>query len=195
MTTIPLRGIDFSGRILVPLHANGLLNEIQAVTNQRQKDSIVREIQKSIISIQHKLNVAFYQAVLIRSLKTDDYTLFELYPGRLSNSNVSHKICTYSMFNIDEYLLVLTFFIETFAATVFSLFDVSGSLINHLYQLNLKEEDVDFKTVIWELQKQRLLPRSARVKEEQDAHKKWPAKQTAEGCLVCAKWTNSPECG
>jgi len=154
MTTIPLRGIDFSGRILVPLHANGLLNEIQAVTNQRQKDSIVREIQKSIISIQHKLNVAFYQAVLIRSLKTDDYTLFELYPGRLSNSNVSHKICTYSMFNIDEYLLVLTFFIETFAATVFSLFDVSGSLINHLYQLNLKEEEVDFKTVIWELQKQ-----------------------------------------
>ncbi len=138
MTTIPLRGIDFSGRILVPLHANGLLNEIQAVTNQRQKDSIVREIQKSIISIQHKLNVAFYQAVLIRSLKTDDYTLFELYPGRLSNSNVSHKICTYSMFNIDEYLLVLTFFIETFAATVFSLFDVSGSLINRGLVINRK---------------------------------------------------------
>ncbi len=43
-------------------------------------------------------------------------------------------------------------------------------------------------------QKVWLLPRSARVKEEQDAHKKWPAKQTAEGCLVCARWTHSPEC-
>src|SRR5437016_571932 len=40
-----------------------------------------------------------------------------------------------------------------------------------------------------------LLPRSARVKEERDAHKKWLAKQTTEGCLVCARWTNSPEYG
>ncbi len=154
MTTIPLRGIDFPDRILVPLNADGLLNEIQAVTNQRQKDSIVREIHKSIISIQHKLNVAFYQAVLIRALKTDDYTSFKLYPGKLPSSVASHKIFAYTMLNVDEYRLVLTFLIETFAATVFSLFDVSGSLINNLYQLNLKEDDVDFKKAIWELQKQ-----------------------------------------
>src|SRR6266699_9487 len=115
MTAIPLRGMNFPGRILVPLNANALLNEIQAVTNQRQKDSIVREIQKSIISIQHKLNIAFYQATLIRSLNADDYTSFELYPGKLSHSNVSHKIFAHTMLNIDEYRLVLTFFIETFA--------------------------------------------------------------------------------
>jgi hypothetical protein len=41
----------------------------------------------------------------------------------------------------------------------------------------------------------RLLPRSARVKEEQDAHKMWPAKATTKGGLVCARWTNSLECG
>src|SRR6266446_5558693 len=154
MTTISLRGINCPDRILVPQTASDLLNEIQAITNPRQKDSIVPEIQKSMISIQHKLNIAMYQAVLIRSLRIDDYTSFELYPGKLPSSNVTYKICTYSMLNKDEYLLVLTFFIETFAATVFSLFDVSGSLINRLYQLNLKEKDVTFINAIEELQKQ-----------------------------------------
>ena len=51
-----------------------------------------------------------------------------------------------------QYLLTLTFLIETFAATIFSLLDVSGSLINQLYKLNIKEDEVTFHEALTKLQ-------------------------------------------
>src|SRR5260370_36977811 len=142
MTTTPLQGLDSSDRIMIPRNAARLVSELQDVANQRQKDTLVFNIEKSIMYIQHKLNVARYQAVLTRKLNTRDFTSFKLHPGRVPSSDIAFNIFTYSMLNMDEYVLVLTFLIETFAATVFSLFDISGNLINYLYNLELLEKDM-----------------------------------------------------
>src|SRR5216683_933593 len=141
MATTSLRGIECPDHILIPANEADLLVAIEAITNRRQ----YLNIRKSILSIQHKLNVAMYQAALVCRLNPNDFTLFERFRDPASrdvkSSDISYKICTYSMSDVDEYLLALAFFIETFAATIFSLFDVSGSLINQLYMLNINEDD------------------------------------------------------
>src|SRR5260370_26496615 len=91
-------------------------------------------------------------------LNPKDFTLFGLFRDPATRdvkfSLANYKICSYSMGNIDEYLLALTFFIDTFAANVFSLFDVSGALINHLYKLAINEDHTSFFTALTELQRQ-----------------------------------------
>ncbi len=154
MATTSLRGIECPDHILIPANEADLLVAIEAITNRRQ----YLNIRKSILSIQHKLNVAMYQAALVCRLNPNDFTLFERFRDPASrdvkSSDISYKICTYSMSDVDEYLLALAFFIETFAATIFSLFDVSGSLINQLYKLNINEDDVSFHKALLQLQQQ-----------------------------------------
>lgn len=152
MATTPIRGIECPDRILIPMNQLNLLDAIKAIANDRQ----FQNTHKSVLSIQHKLNVAMYQAALISELKPEHFTLFDKNRNasnrELKFSEIAYKICSYSMGDIDEYLFILSFLIETFAATVFSLFDVSGSLINQLYMLNLKERDVSFTSVMQKLQ-------------------------------------------
>jgi len=154
MATTPLRDMECPDRILVPTNEAGLLAAIEAVAPHRQ----CVNIRKSILSIQHKLNVAMYQAALVHRLNPNHYALFGEFPDPtlrdIKFSDISYKICAYSMGNIDEYRLALAFFIETFAATIFSLLDVSGNLINQLYMLNIKEDDVSFHTALLQLQRQ-----------------------------------------
>lgn len=154
MATTPLRGFECPDHILIPANEADLLVAIEAITNRRQ----YLNIRKSILSIQHKLSVAMYQAALVYRLNPNHFKLFEMFRDPTSrdikSSDISYKICAYSMEDIDEYLLALAFFIETFAATIFSLLDVSGSLINQLYMLNINEDDVSFHIALLQLQKQ-----------------------------------------
>ncbi len=154
MATTPLRGIECPDRVLIPVNEANLIVEIENITNRRQNLTI----RKSVLSIQHKLNVAMYQAALACRMNPNDFTLFEMFRDPASrevkSSDISYKICKYSMSDLDEYVLALTFFIETFAATIFSLFDVSGSLINQLYKLNINEDDVSFHKALVQLQQQ-----------------------------------------
>ncbi|SRR5712692_4817279 len=154
MTTTPLRGIECPDRVLTPANEASLLSLIRAITSDRD----YLNINKSVLSIQQKLNVAMYQAALIYKLDPNHFTLFEMFREQstrdLKFSNLNYKICSYSMGDINEYLLALTFFIDTFAATTFSLFDVSGSLLNQLYKLKLNEDEVSFYKALKELQMQ-----------------------------------------
>ncbi|HZO71040.1 MAG TPA: hypothetical protein VFB60_02490 [Ktedonobacteraceae bacterium] len=154
MATTPLRGFECPDHILIPSNEADLLVAIETITNRRQ----YLNIRKSILSIQHKLSVAMYQAALVYRLNPNHFKLFEMFRDPTSrdikSSDISYKICAYSMEDIDEYLLALAFFIETFAATIFSLLDVSGSLINQLYMLNINEEEVSFHAALLQLQKQ-----------------------------------------
>lgn len=152
MATTPLRGIQCPDRILIPANKADLLDAIKVIATRIQ----YLNIGKSILSIEHKLNIAMYQAALIYELNPNHFALFEMFRDPtvrdIQFSNISYKICSYSIGDIDEYLLALAFFIETFAATIFSLFDISGSLINQLYMLNLNEEEVSFHKALLELQ-------------------------------------------
>jgi len=154
MATTPLRGFECSDRILIPVNEAYLLSVIKAVTSEREYVSIC----KSIISIRQKLNVAMYQAALIYKLNPNHFTLFHVFRDQnmreVKFSEINYKICSYSMGDVNEYLLALAFFIDTFAATIFSLFDVSGSLINQLYKLNIKEDEASFHKALSEIQLQ-----------------------------------------
>src|SRR5260370_42468367 len=97
MTTTPLQGLDSSGCIMIPRNAARLVSELQDVANKRQKDTLVFNIEKSIMSIQHKLNVARYQAVLTRKLKTRGFTSFKLHPGRVPSLCIPFNIFSYSI--------------------------------------------------------------------------------------------------
>jgi hypothetical protein len=148
-----LRGIDGNETVLIPNNQEPLLNKILEVADDRQERVLVPEIQKSLISIGHKLNIVRYNAGLIRDLSPEDYIRFRyrhLYSGIDSlSSNTSFKDrCLFTMTDIDEYRLFLTFFVETFAAASFSLFDVCGFLLRDLYQLSLDNRRVSFAAVM-----------------------------------------------
>jgi len=154
MATTRLRGIECPDRILIPMHQSTLLDAIKNITTKRQ----FMDVHKSILSIQHKLNIAMYQAALICQLKPEDFKSFEGYRDAAKRvehlSKIDYKICSYTMGDSDEYLLILSFLIETLASTVFSLLDVCGSLINQLYMLNIKEKEVSFYVAMQQIQKQ-----------------------------------------
>lgn len=149
-TTTSPRGIHCTETILVPQNESLFLNSVKAAANPRQIQSTIFDVEKAVISIQHKLNVAMYQAALICELNADHFTLFQNNENlnTTDHTDVLYKICLFCIDNIDEYKLVLTLFIETFAAMIFSLFDVSGSLINILYDLQLAEKEVSLQKVI-----------------------------------------------
>lgn len=158
MATPPLRATDRPETVLLPQRAEALLIELRTqLPTGLHKRVIDESIQKSILSVAHKLTVAMYQAALICDIRSDYFVLFrEIDRHSLSDSRTlqaTYKGCSYSMSNIHEYRLFLTFFIETFAATVFSLFDVCAHLINELYGFGLSERDISFKKVLEELKK------------------------------------------
>lgn len=159
MPTFPLRTINCTDIVLVPLNENVLLTEIRNVANPRQQRTLVPSIEKSIKSVSHKLSVAMYQAALICDIKPDDFEEFErlevLGQRPLQQSPAEYKGCVYNIEDIHHYRLLITLFVETFAAANFSLLDVIGHLINSLYDLGKTEEKTSFHIAFEELHKRK----------------------------------------
>lgn len=148
MAPVPLRTLECSDLVLVPQNEAAFIQEVKNVANPRQMQSSVIDIEKCITSIRHKLSVVMYQGAIICRVNPNDFSEFE----RLANlkqrptqpSNAIYKGCSYAMEDLEHYRLMVTFFIETFAATNFSLFDVCGYLLNNLYDLGLTAERTSF---------------------------------------------------
>lgn len=152
MTSFSLRDIDCPEKILVLQNELNLRQAISNFATARQMRSLVQDIEKSLISIQHKLNVAMYQGGLICNLNPDHFTLFIEQPDpakrELLVTDTLYKLCMYEMHDDHEFRLCLSFFIETFSATIFSLLDVVGHLLKDLYELSIPAHQVSFNKMI-----------------------------------------------
>jgi hypothetical protein len=113
------------------------------VSDTRQVDLLA----PFVYSIDHKLNVARYNAGLIVKMNPEDY-------GRARFGSVKapefitvdypHR-CTYYAYDWDQYSVMLLYCIESFAAASFSLFDSCGYLLTAAYNLNLPREEPPHK--------------------------------------------------
>jgi hypothetical protein len=151
--TTPPRATDRPETVLIPKRADMLVAELRTYLPERLHERVIDDsIQKILTSIAHKLTVAMYQAALICDVNSGHFTLFrEIERQSLSSRRVStvrYKGCAYKIRNIHEYRLFLTFFIETFSATIFSLLDVCGHLLNELYGFARTERNISFKKIL-----------------------------------------------
>ncbi len=160
MPTVSLRGINCPDTVLFPQNEEKLITALRDnVPQPLHRQRIDNEIEGIVISIRHKLTVAMYQAALLCNLNANDFDYFQVMAHRNiihqqpSKVEVRYKLSSYEMYNIHDYRLILTFLIETFSATAFSLFDVSGYLLNEMYQLGLTADDrISFHKVKGRLQ-------------------------------------------
>lgn len=154
-TNVQLRGLNCTDTVLFPQNEDALLKEIRKVVPKNLQRRIIDEsIEKILISLRHKLTVAMYQAALLCKLDPNDFTRFKI-PDEKQHSEGSYTIykrCLYEMRDIDEYRFILSFLIETFAATAFSLFDVAGHLLNNLYGLGQNSDQISFHGIQAQLQ-------------------------------------------
>lgn len=136
-----LHGLSGIDTVIIPTNAKPLLKAVSQVATSRQKRTLVREVEKSMVSIEHKLNIVRYNAGLIQNMNEEDYLRFRhrhLYPPDIdvppATANFKDR-CLFTMTDIKEYRLFFTFFVETFAASAFSLLDVCAYLLKDLYYL------------------------------------------------------------
>jgi hypothetical protein len=159
MASITLRGITCPDTVLVPQRHSDLILALRKVVPQRMHARMIDEsIEKSMRSIGHKLTVAMYQAALLCSADMEDYVVFrqiDLGVVQMAHSSVAqYKGTSHRIENKSEFDTFLTFFIETFAATCFSLLDVCGQLLHELYKptmptrKNGQPVDVNFYNVL-----------------------------------------------
>lgn len=155
MTFVLPAPLDTPALIFVPQSEEALLREIRRVANPGQQRRDLVDIEKSIASIQHKLSIAMYQAALICKVNTQDFQDFRSFADNnqrpSKKSHVDYKGCSYDMEDLHHYRLIVGFFIETFAAANFSLFDVCGRLLNDLYSLGRTESKTSFKRAFEDL--------------------------------------------
>lgn len=100
----------------------------------------VKPLEPYIYSIDHKLNVARYSAGLIRAMRPEDYGRLSLTLSIGCTTVEYPQRCVYYVNDLDQYELSLLFFIESFAAAAFSLFDSCGHLLVGIYNLSLPRE-------------------------------------------------------
>lgn len=136
-----LKGLAGDDTVLIPTNAEPFLVAVKHVATDRQSRTLVVELEKSVISIEHKLNIVRYNAGLIQNMNEGDYLRFRhrhLYPPDINvppaTANFKDR-CQFTMTDIKEYRLFFTFFVETFAASAFSLLDVCAYLLKDLYYL------------------------------------------------------------
>jgi len=144
-------GLDGNGLVLLPrLSFHSRLTALVPASIPERK---LKAIEPYIYSIDQKLNATRYSAGLLRSVQPDDY-------GKHYNSSVSggHSSqteyvgrCVYYAKDWEQYALSLLFFIDTFSAAAFSLFDNSGHLIKELYNLPITPDRVNFYEVTNEI--------------------------------------------
>jgi hypothetical protein len=111
-------------------------DEVRKYTHERHDRDLRQNIRGTIESVRHKLNIVRYSAGLIQTLSEDDYAELKtpLFPSRPQVSTAKYQDrCTFEMHNQNEYRLFLTLFVENFSAASFSLFDVCGYLIRHMF--------------------------------------------------------------
>ncbi|NTV99782.1 MAG: hypothetical protein HGA19_00585 [Oscillochloris sp.] len=152
MASVSLRGIFCSEWVFIPQNEASLYTELRSIVPSRLHVRVIGEsVEKSTLSIRHKLTVMMYQAALISKLKAEEFADFEEKDRYntlpLGPSIVNHYGYSVQMNNIHEYRLYLALFLETFAATAFSLLDVTGHLLNELYILGKTPEDISFHSV------------------------------------------------
>jgi hypothetical protein len=75
------------------------------------------------------------------------------YAGHSSQTEYTGR-CTYYAYDWEQYALSLLFFIESFAAAAFSLFDSSGHLLREMYNLPIALDKINFHEATNELKSQ-----------------------------------------
>jgi hypothetical protein len=163
MASVPLRGVFCSDWVFIPQNEAPFYIELRSIVPSRLHPRVIDEsVEKSTLSIRHKLTVMMYQAALISKLKPEEFVDFEEKDRYnrlpLQPSEVSHYGYSVQMNNIHEYRLYLALFLETFAATAFSLLDVTGHLLNELYILGYTPADISFHEIRKALQTKSIYP-------------------------------------
>lgn len=135
-----------------PVNEAGLVAAIERVANSRQRSLLVVDLKRSIASARHKLNIVMYQAALICEVNTDDFQRLKVAAdeGQLPSnpSHIEYKGCSYDLQDFYHYRLLLSFFLESFAAANFSLLDVIGRLLNDLYDLGRQADRTSYKRAV-----------------------------------------------
>lgn len=130
--------------------------EVESRTLDSNGRRLRKSIQKSVVSIQHKLNIIRYNAGLIHYMIEKDYLRLayrHLYSSvelaNIDSTTMYQDRCMYFMQNDAEYRMFLTFFLESFAAASFSLFDVCAHLLDDLFSLELpRPRGVDYAAAL-----------------------------------------------
>lgn len=152
MASVSLRGVFCPDWVLIPQNEAQFYAELRVLLPARLHRRVIDDsVEKSTLSIRHKLTVMMYQAALISKMKPEEFVDFEEKDRYntlpLQPSQVNHYGYSVQMNNVHEYRLYLALFLETFAATAFSLLDVTGHLLNELYLLGKTPEDISFHSV------------------------------------------------
>jgi len=159
MTFVLPPPLNIPDLVLTPQNELSFLQALELAANDGQKRSLVIDINQSVASIRHKLNIIMYQAALIYKMNTQEFLEFKISADKhqqpSAKSHVDYKGCSYDMEDLYHYRLMLVFFIETFAAANFSLLDVCGRLLNDLYDLGKPATDTSFKVAYRDLKGKR----------------------------------------
>ena len=147
-------GLDGNGPVL--LLRQPFQTRLKALVPASIPERKIKALEPYIYSIDHKLNVARYCAGLIRSACPIDYGkhLYASTPGGHSSHMEYTGRCIYFANDWDQYALSLLFFIESFAAAAFSLFDSSGHLLKEMYNLSIALDKTNFYEATQELRNQ-----------------------------------------
>jgi hypothetical protein len=144
--------------------------EVERKTPASSGRRLRKDIQKSVDSIQHKLNIIRYNAGLIHNMTEKDYLRLayrHLYSNielaSIDSITMYQDRCMFLMQNDSEYRMFLTLFIESFAAASFSLFEVCAYLLKDIYSLPFltntgKSIRVSYKNALGELNRQAKSP-------------------------------------
>jgi hypothetical protein len=138
-------GLDGNGRVLLPRQT--FQTRLIALAPTSIPERKIKAIEPYIYSIDHKLNVARYSAGLVRAVRPDDYGghYYAKASGGCYSSQTEYPgCCAYYANDWEQYVLSLLFFIDTFSAAAFSLFDSSGQLLREIYNLSLTPDKANF---------------------------------------------------
>jgi hypothetical protein len=140
-------GLDGNGLVLIPRQPfNARITALVPTSIPERK---IKALEPFIYSIDHKLNIARYGAGLVRAAQPKDYGghYYTGSPSTYISQTEYPGRCIYYANNWEQYALSLLFFIDTFAASAFSLFDCSGHLLREMYNLPLPPDEVSYYKV------------------------------------------------
>ena len=137
-------GLDGNGLVLLPRQP--FTTRLTALVPTSIPERKIKALEPYIFSINHKLNIARYSAGLVRAAHPRDYGghYYASSPGGYLSQTEYPGRCIYYAKDWEQYALSLLFFIDTFAAAAFSLFDCSGHLLREIYNLSLAPDKASF---------------------------------------------------
>jgi hypothetical protein len=164
MAPVTFRGVFSPDWIFIPQNEAQFYVELRSIVPQGMHARFIDDlVEKSTLSIRHKLTVMMYQAALISKLKPEEFVDFEEKDRYnaipVQPAEVNHYGYSVMMRDIHEYRLYLALFLETFAATAFSLLDVTGHLLRDLYDIpNFTANNTTFSRILPEMQTKAIYP-------------------------------------